>query len=651
MVLDKNNIYLSMAVHAHQPVDNFDDVFSQSFKKSYWPFFRTLHEFPEIKISFHISGSLLDWAVKNQADFIEFISNLVRKGQLEILTAGYYEPILALISDRDKKGQILMHIDKMKKFFGFKPQGLWLTERVWEPELIKAVQETGLKFILVDDEHFKRAGMDPEKLDGYYMAQHNSSEIAVFGGSKFLRYSMPFKLPNETVGYLLSQKHQSIGAISFADDLEKFGFWPHTYEWVYEKKWFFNFFQVLSENKNWLKTVHFQDIVQHRSPTARVDLPCGSYPEMMEWSDNMFKSFLVKYPESNHLQKRMLVVSAGISEHKDAAKKQLEAAQIAIYKSQSNDVYWHGVYGGLYLTHLRYVAYKYLIESENQFDSYAKTILPHYELKDFDLDGNKELIFKDEIYNIYIAPHSGGMITEIDYKPSCMNILNTLARRPEKYHKKVLDSLAVNCLPSCNSGPVSIHDIQSQNLEDLKSALVYDYYRKAAWIDHIYFQRDLDSQAIIRNSINDISQLWEKPYKARVSKNKITQTVKTPELSLTKSLLVKDNILGFRYELKSNFKEHVVFDSEFNLLLYSSAAMKDKDFKSVTEINLEDEWFRLKYKFSFSREIHFLAYPIETVSDSESGIQRTYQGLSLHFVWPVNNSFTDISFTIDIDKI
>ena len=94
-----------------------------------------------------------------------------------------------------------------------------------------------------------------------------------------------------------------------------------------------------------------------------------------------------------------------------------------------------------------------------------------------------------------------------------------------------------------------------------------------------------------------------------------------------------------------------MFDSEFNLLLYSSAIMKDKNFKTVTEFNLEDEWFKLKYSFSFSREVQIFAYPIETVSGSESGIERTYQGLSLHFIWPIEKRFSDISFAINIGKI
>src|SRR4030043_779948 len=70
------------------------------------------------------------------------------------------------------------------------------------------------------------------------------------------------------------------------------------------------------------------------------------------------REFFLKYPESNHLHKRMLLVSREVRENPSP-----EAAR-ELYKAQCNDPYWHGVFGGLYLPHLRESAYRHLIGAE-----------------------------------------------------------------------------------------------------------------------------------------------------------------------------------------------------------------------------------------------------------------------------------------------
>ena len=43
-------------------------------------------------------------------------------------------------------------------YFGQKPAGLWLTERVWDPAVIPDMAEIGIKNIIVDDYHLIAAG-------------------------------------------------------------------------------------------------------------------------------------------------------------------------------------------------------------------------------------------------------------------------------------------------------------------------------------------------------------------------------------------------------------------------------------------------------------------------------------------------------------
>ncbi len=651
MDLNKDSINLLIAVHAHQPVDNFDNVLYQAFERSYIPFFNILSQFPEIKIAFHISGSLLDWTLKNQTDFLNLIKKLVEKGQLELLSAGYYEPILVLLSDRDKKNQIEMYRSKISDIFKIKSRGLWLTERVWEPDLVKPIKRSGIEFVIVDDEHFKRSGLDQESLGGYYITEDKNYSLAIFPSSKFLRYSMPFKSPVESIDYLRLKKEQGITAVSFGDDLEKFGFWPDTYNWVYKEEWLSKFFTLLSQNSSWLKASHFSDILDSDSPSGRVYLPSASYSEMMEWSGGMFRNFLTKYPESNHIQKRMFNISLKLEDLEERSKRVYPQIREKLYKAQNNDVYWHGVFGGLYLTHLRYLAYRYLIDAENDLDGATKTKFPLLEQSDIDLDGNEEIIFKDRVYNMYISPDSGGTIIEIDYKPKNMNILNTLTRREELYHQKIHQKIKANDELLASESPSSIHNRATAVAQDFQNELVYDHYRKSAWIDHVYLKSELNKEDFQKNRIKDILNLYDRPYKCKAKKKGLELSVNSEKLSLMKSFELNKNSISFLYDIEHSLGSDLVFSSEFNVLLYSEETSKEGRFLKTKELILEDIWFKLRYLFKFSKEVDIFSYPIYTISDSESGLEKSYQGLSINFVWPLDNKCLNLNFKMDIDEL
>lgn len=629
--MKREGIYLLMAIHAHQPVDNFDHVFEEAFRKAYEPFIDVLSDFPEIKISLHISGSLLDWLLRNKPSYIHRIKGMVERGQVEMLTAGYYEPILVLLPDWDKIGQIQLHRSKMRHIFGVEPTGLWLTERVWEPSLPRVLKEAGIKFLIVDDEHFKIAGRDPEELHGYYLTEEGASEVAIFAGSKFLRYSMPFKPVEDTINYMRRKFDEGKLSIAFGDDLEKFGFWPHTYGWVYEEKWLYKFFKALMENKDWLRTIHFNHLIENYPPTGRIYLPCASYSEMMEWSDNMFRNFLVKYPESNHLQKRMFYLSTRLKGY-NAWDEEFQTAKLHLYKAQNNDVYWHGIFGGLYLTHLRASAYKHLIKAEKIADKALGMKFPIYEVRDFDLDGKKEIIYKDEVYNIYLAPENGGVIYELDYKPLEHNIVDVLARRYEKYHEKIRRRQKEAVRATKGANPVSIHELHSFKDEDLEGCLIYDRYRKCAWIDHVY-PGDIDPQLIYKNEVEELVQLYNMKYKYEVEKGRIWEGVDFGDFSLGKLLKVDSDKLLFEYEGYNGMERARYFAGEFNLLLYDPNLLSLREFQYARELKIRDEWFGIDYEFLFPQGVKFLIYPIETVSDSEAGIERTYQGISLYLIW------------------
>ena len=145
---------LLLGIHMHQPVDNFDWVIELGIKTCYEPFFEVMSRYPEFKFSVHCSGWLMERIEQIRPALYEKIVTLAKNGSIEFFSAGYYEPILSVIPSPDRVAQINRLNDSIGERFSQKPQGLWLTERVWESALIPDLNRSGIKYTVMDDYHF-----------------------------------------------------------------------------------------------------------------------------------------------------------------------------------------------------------------------------------------------------------------------------------------------------------------------------------------------------------------------------------------------------------------------------------------------------------------------------------------------------------------
>ena len=111
-------ITLCLAFHNHQPVGNFPWVFEAAYRASYLPMVECLERHPPVRVSLHYTGPLFDWLAANRPEFLDRLAELVRRGQVEMMTGGYYEPILPAIPEADRLGQI-------RKMTDFAMKNLW----------------------------------------------------------------------------------------------------------------------------------------------------------------------------------------------------------------------------------------------------------------------------------------------------------------------------------------------------------------------------------------------------------------------------------------------------------------------------------------------------------------------------------------------
>jgi alpha-amylase len=163
-------VQFAFAVHNHLPIGNFDSVFEDAFECSYRPFIEVLQPHPGVKFTAHWSGPLLEWLLKHHPDFIERVRMMIERAQCELLTGAYFEAVLAVIPECYRQGFRKL-TECLHRHFGDTPRGMWLAERVWEQPLAASLALAGIDFVIVDDTHFRHAGLRDEQLLGYYVTE------------------------------------------------------------------------------------------------------------------------------------------------------------------------------------------------------------------------------------------------------------------------------------------------------------------------------------------------------------------------------------------------------------------------------------------------------------------------------------------------
>ncbi len=684
-------IYLSLAFHNHQPVGNFPSVFAEACEKAYLPMLDALEQNPEMRVSLHYTGPLLDWLKEKQPEFLRRVGKLVRRDQVEIISGAYYEPILPSIPDSDKIGQIAMHTVASKELFGVVPAGLWLAERVWEPHLPEILADAGIEYTILDDSHFKAVGLDDSDLFGYYLTEEQGRPLKVFPTSKYLRYSIPWKDVEEIIAYLKDQASETPRLAVMGDDGEKFGIWPGTYIHCWQKGWMDRFIKALLENREWLHVIPLGEYARRFPPLGRIYLPCASYEEMMEWAlpapkaaqfvkvkhqlekegrgdiaqflrGGYWRHFLVRYPEVNWMYKKMLRVHHKVSQAIAATEDR--SGQIDLWQAQCNCPYWHGVFGGLYLTDIRATTYQHLIKAENKADRGLHDVTPWlaWERLDFDGDGLQEVLIEGEDQNLYFVPHLGGALAEWDLRRPAFNLSSTLARRPEAYHQEILHP-APDGKPDTDKVETIHAAIRMK--QELPQELIYDALPRYSLLDHLY-PRDIAFDGFCRGRAPEIMDLVNQKYDYRVVSTRggfdlqfrFESKPPQPSLLVEKSISVSKDRAGFEavWELSNKGSAAIEgwWGSEFNINLLGGGhnpsayytvpgvRLEDShldsqgDLPEVPAVTLGNSDLKIEVQLQPEPKARLWRYPVRTVSNSEAGVELTYQASCLLFLFPLN---------------
>jgi hypothetical protein len=501
-------ISLALALHNHQPVGNFGWVFAEVYDQAYRPMIEALERHPGIRLSLHYTGPLLAWMATERPDTMGRLRALVERDQVEILGGGIYEPVLASLPEHDRLGQLLRMADEVEALFGRRPQGAWLAERVWEPDLPTSLERAGYRWTILDDAHFRAAAIPEDDLWGPYTTEDQGHLLRVFGTEQGLRYRIPFREVDEVIDYLRRHATEAGDRVGMmGDDGEKFGGWPTTWQHCWgDGRWVERFFTALEDNADWLTTTTPSAWLAEHAPIGRVYIPTGSYAEMGEWAlpaaesrafsravhdaqddgrpearwlrGAFWRNFQVKYREVNDLHKQMLRASAAVAAMPPGPGR--DQATDHLYQGQSNDCYWHGLFGGIYISHMRLATYEHLIAAEDLAEG-ATGNRVSAALLDLDMDGVDEVRLADDGQVVTIDLDEGAGIGGWDVRAVRHALTAVMRRRPEPYHDAIRTLAAA---PSADDDataaaePASIHDTLRSKEDGLAAHLVYDDHER-----------------------------------------------------------------------------------------------------------------------------------------------------------------------------
>ena len=628
---------LALVIHFHQPVGNLDTVVQNATDRCYRPFLETLADQPDLKLTLHYSGCLLEWLEANASDVTETITALSERGQIELMTGGFYEPILAALPARDQLGQIRMLSEHLAQNYGADATGLWLTERVWEQEVVGAIAGSGARYTVVDDTMLHSVGIGDDELTGPFVTDHDGRAVLVYAGDRRLRYLIPYKKLERITDYLQTGPDDRL--FVYADDGEKFGEWPDTYERVYTDGWLASFFEALTAGKTQIVTL--REHAADARPRGRVYLPSSSYDEMMTWAlppaarltvgkarrdlqkndpegllpflrGAPWRSFVAKYPEVNQLQKRMLWISRAVAKAGDPPEAVRE-----LYRAQCNCAYWHGAFGGVYLAFMRTALWHHLMRAEATLGAGGEVGDPI--VADLDADARPEVLLTAPWGAAVVSPEDG-VLTEFDDWAFGANLLAVAARHEEAYH--FADEDPANENPADEPDDAEEMTASGARSEVIGDSLTFDERRLGGLVD--LFDGDLLGS----------------PYEMTIEGRSVVLSALHGDLEIVKTLRATATGLECVHKLTNGGPNRVrmAFASETAAVPLNLGRETERDevVDSTSGWELSQPEAEVALAMTVEPMGQITSEPIETASTSLDGMQKMFQGTIVTTTWELD---------------
>ena len=152
-----------------------------------------------------------------------------------------------MIPSRDRIGQIRSYTRWLQNRLGATVRGMWVPERVWEQSFTRDLVDAGIEYTVLDDFHFKCAGLTESQLDRPPTDRGRRPRAVGLPRQRAAPLHDPLRRRRRrrSTTWPRSPSEHPDAVVVFGDDGEKFGTWPETKKHVYDDGWLVRFFDAL----------------------------------------------------------------------------------------------------------------------------------------------------------------------------------------------------------------------------------------------------------------------------------------------------------------------------------------------------------------------------------------------------------------------
>ena len=646
---------LVLGMHSGQPVGTTDEQFEQAYQYSYKPFLTVLYKYPKVKTAIHFSGVLLEWFEDKHPEYMMLINEMVKRRQVELIGGGFYSPALPIIPSKDRVGQVEQLTTYIRRRFGKRPRGCWITEGVWEPALASTIKSSGMEYLFLDDIYFEQAGIKREALYSPFVTDDQGKSVIVLPLHNDFITSAFARAPDEYLRSLIdlmTDEPENERIISVMWNSEYFYSNPDHYaEFFSEGGWLEQFLFKLSEHTKDVQTILPGKYLREGAPFPRVYFP-GSLNITEDVGvrrdsghmglatatgrreiNSYFRKNIVHYPESGRLYGKMMYVHLIVGQvRRDRSRK--KTAKEESWKGQGNAPFWHGPGGGIYENRLRKAAYSRLIEAEKttrEKGIFSTTV----NVTDIDLDGADEFLYPGQFIHAYVH-RRGGSLFELDYVVTAWNYQDVMARYREPYHEEKDERNGFDTAPRSSFvdhffyGGTSLDDLMYGRAREKCDFADTFYYPKKVDKDHKDLELDAHRWIGEGDAAGEASWLHlQKHYDFQKNSINVSYSLQPEKGKKVRGM--------FATELNLSFPE-----SDKDRLVYTITSEDDSstevldgkiDFKRVRELAIHDRENKTLITLTPSETAMLWTYPVYSITMRYGEKRRMYQGSCYIFLW------------------
>lgn len=404
-----------IGIYCHLPEGISDSELEDNYQSCYRPFLSTLNRFPEISAVLYFSGCILKKLEARHPEFFMLLEELIGKRQVELLGGAYYQPILPLIPNTDRLGQIESLTTYLRKSFGRRSRGCWLTEYSWEPWLASTMQTCGLDYtFLLQDQFFKAGITDTSGLPVLTEDQGRCVSIfpvidCAYPDAKVLTYEQAM----ETV--LQQRSDIQLATIMMPGEALK-TIWHQSGlespDLIMERS-----FAWFRKNALIYETTTPVRFLKAKKNAGRAYIPGTASKNFMvrinhadyDWNTQYgsLRQALNHHECARYLYAKMSYVHLLIGQLRgDKARK--KTASEDLWSGQSADAFWQAPSGGICVPSIRQAAWRGLLDAELT-TRHKAGFKPGLIYADIDFDSEKEFLFQGQEYNAYIQRHTAAI--------------------------------------------------------------------------------------------------------------------------------------------------------------------------------------------------------------------------------------------------